>query len=293
LNTSFDWIDLAQAWRNHKFSYDEKGEGSTKSKHAIWAQKQTEAIESLLDPSRKFMVQLHKIFSQETVDFNHVSDRIKAAYQYFIKPMDNLVFEILWKIEEVKRIQKAKAFFDELSILEELQIKAVLRLMKAKLLIDAVVQGETISKEKLTSDEIKQYKTNMLKIIQEEFKNVNVTLIEDEIDLERYNSKKKVAKETKKSTVQETYELWLEKNSIQEIAAIRKFTPETILGHLTKLIVAQTIKIEDVLPEDKIRDLTEAFKGYKEETVSPLKEKYGDQFSWEELRMFKASLNLN
>ena len=292
LHTSFDWSDLAQEWRNHKFSYDEKGDTSAKSKHAVWARKQTEELESLLEPSKKFILQLNKLFSQEIIDLNHVSDRIQAAYNYFIIPMDNLVFEILWKIEEVKRLKKAKAFYDELVVLEELQIKAVLRLMKAKLLIETVVQGDTISKEKLTSEEIKYYKVNKLKIIQEEFKNVNVTLIEDEADLERYTSKKKAAKESKKSTVQETYELWLEKNSIKEIAAIRKFTPETILGHLTKLIITQTIKIHDILPEDKILELTEAFKGYKEESVSPLKEKYGDKFTWEELRMFKASLSL-
>lgn len=292
LHTSFDWSDLAQEWRNHKFSYDEKSEASTKSKHALWASKQTEAIESLLDASRKFMTQLNKIFSYDTVDFNHVLDRIQAAYNYFIVPMDNLVFEILWKIEEVKRIKKAKAFYDELIVLEELQIRAILQLMKAKLLIETVAKSETISKEKLTSEETKHYKSNKLKVIQEEFKNVNVTLIEDEADIERYTSKKKVSKDSKKSTVQETYELWLEKNSIQEIAAIRKFTPETILGHLTKLISSQTIRIEDVLPEDKIIELTEAFKGYTDESISPLKEKYGDKFTWEELRMFKASLNL-
>ena len=291
LKSSFDWSDLAQEWRNHKFSYDEKGENTTKSKHAIWASKQTEAIESLLDASNKFISQLNRLFSQETVDLNYVSDRIQAAYNYFIVPMDNLVFEILWKMEEVKRIKKAKAFYDELVTLEELQIKAVLRLMKAKLLIDTVVQGQTISKEKLTSEEMKNYKINKLKIIQEEFKQVNVTLIEDEADLERYTKTKKSTKEPKKSTVQETYELWLEKNTIQEIAAIRKFTPETILGHLTKLIITQTIRIEDVLPEDKMLELTAAFKGYKEESVSPLKEKYGDTFTWEELRMFKASRN--
>jgi uncharacterized protein YpbB len=206
--------------------------------------------------------------------------------------MDNLVHEILWKMEEVKRIKKVKVFYDELLVLEELQIKAVLQLMKAKLLIETVVSGETISKEKLSSDEIKQYKTNKLKIIQEEFKSVNVTLIEDEVDLERYTKTKKTTKEPKKSTVQETYELWLQKNTIKEIAGIRKFTEETILSHLTKLIQSQTIKINDVLPEDKIVELTEAFYGYKEESISPLKEKYGDKFSWEELRMFKASLNV-
>ncbi len=292
LNSSFDWSDLAQEWRNHKFSYDEKGESSEKSKHAVWARKQTDAIESLLEPSRKFILQLNKLFNQETVDLNHVLDRIEAAYNYFLLPMDNLVHELLWKMEEVKRIKKVKAFYEELVILEELQIKAVLRLMKAKLLIETVVEGETISKERLSSDEIKYYKINKLKTIQEDFKSVNVTLIEDEVDLERYTKKKKTTKETKKSTVQETYELWLQKNTIKEIAAIRKLTSQTIGTHIAKLIESGTIAITAILPEDKILELEKAFKGYKEETLNGLKEQYGEKFTWDELKMFKASLNL-
>ena len=290
LINTFDWYDLAQEWRNHKFSYDEKGESSEKSKHAIWARKQTDAIESLLDPSKKFILQLNKLFAQETADLNHISERIQAAFDYFLMPMDNLVHEILWKMEEVKRIKKVKAFYDELVILEELQIKAVLQLMKAKLLIETVVNGEEISKEKLSSDEIKQYKINKLKNIQEDYKSVNITLIEDEVDLERYTKKKKETKEPKKSTVQETYELWLEKNTIKEIAAIRKLTSQTIGSHIAKLIESETISITAVLPEDKLLELAEAFKGYKEETLNGLKEQYGEKFTWDELKMFKASL---
>ncbi|HQF47130.1 MAG TPA: helix-turn-helix domain-containing protein [Flavobacterium alvei] len=291
LINTFDWSDLAQEWRNHKFSYNESSDVSVKSKQASWAAKQLLIIDGLLDPSQKFIIQLNKIFNTETVDLYHVSERFTAAYNYFIKPMDDLVFEILWKVEEVKRVSKAKAFYEELMVLEELQVKAVLRLMKAKLLIETVVAGEAISKEKLTSDVIKKYISHKTEAIQKQFKELNVTLIEDEADVNRYTKKKKETKETKKSTVQETYELWLENNTIAEIAAIRKFTPETILSHLTKLISTKTISINDVLPEDKIQELTEAFYGYKEESISPLKEKYGDKFTWEELRMFKASLN--
>lgn len=293
LKNSFDWTELAQEWRNHKFSYSSNSEISSKSKNASWAEKQLQAIDALLDPSTKFIAQLNKIFGLETTNYNYISERFQAAYTYFIKPMDDLVFEILWKIEEVKRLKKAKAYYDELKVLEELQTKAVLRLMKAKLLIETVVAGETISKEKLSSEVIKKYISHKTEVIQKQFKERNVTLIEDEVDIERYAKKAKIPKEPKKSTVQETYELWLEKNSIQEIAAIRKFTTDTILSHLTKLIIAKTIKIEEVLPEDKIQELTEAFKDYNQESITPLKEKYGDKFTWEELRMFKACLNAN
>ena len=74
----------------------------------------------------------------------------------------------------------------------------------------------------------------------------------DETD--RYEKKKKT-KEPKKSTVQETYELWIQKNTIKEIAAIRKLTENTITGHITKLIESETISLSDVLPEDKIQEL--------------------------------------
>lgn len=291
LINTFDWSDLAQEWRNHRFSYNENSEVSGKSKHALWAKKQNEVIEQLLDPSKKFISQLNKLFGQETVDLNHVSERIQAAFSYFLKPMDELVFEILWKIEEVKRTKKAKAFYDELIVLEELQTKAVLRLMKAKLLIETVVAGETISKEKLTSSDIKNYIIRKTEAIQNQFKELNITLIEDDRDVERYTAKKSKTAAPKKSTVQETYELWVEKKSIEDIASIRVLTKQTIYSHFVKLIQTKAVSISEVLPEDKMQELATAFAGYKEESLNTLMEKHGHKFSWEEARMYKASLN--
>jgi hypothetical protein len=288
---SFDWATLAQEWRNHKYSYGDKSESSSKSKHALWATKQMEAIDSLLDPSKKFIGQLNKIFNNETVDLIHVSERIEAAFGYFFKPMDDLVFEILWKLEEVKRLKKSKAYYDELIVLEELQTKAVLRLMKAKLLIETVVAGEPISKEKLSSEEIKRYISRKTEAIQSQFKKENVTLIEDEADLQRYTSKKATKKAPKKSTVQETYELWVEKNSIADIATIRVLTKQTIYSHFVQLIQTKAVSITEVLPEDKIQTLAQAFQGYKEESLNALMEKNSDKFTWDEARMYKATLN--
>ena len=291
LKDSFEWNELAQEWRNHQFSYKQEAERSEKSKYFIWAKNQTDAIWTLLEPARKFSAQLDSLFRQENVDFNFILERIDAAYHYFLKPLDNMVYEVLWKLEEVRRIKKVKSFYDELITLEELQIRAVMRLMKAKLLIQTVVEGKEICKENLISDAIKQYKTRKSENIREEFKNLNITLIEDEADADRY-SKKKKTKEPKKSTVQETYELWIQKNTIAEIAVIRKLTKQTISNHLAKLIETGTVAISNVLPEDRIEKLSEIFKGYTEESLNPLKEQYGDKFTWDELKLFKASLNV-
>jgi len=289
---TFEWAELAQEWRNHQFSYNEKSEVSSKAKFSYWAKEQTERMEKVVEPAIKFIQQLNVLFSQETVDLNHISERMQAAYTYFFSPMDELVFEILWKLEEVKRLKKAKAYFDELIFLEELQTKAVLRLMKAKLLIETVVSGETISKEKLTSPEIQQYISRKIAAIQATFKKVNSNLIEDDLDEERYLPKKKTKSTTKKTTVEETYDLWKQNNSIAEIASIRVLTKQTIYGHFVKLIQSEKVAIEDIIPSDKLDELAAAFKGYKDESLNALMEKHGDSFSWEEARMFKASLNI-
>ena len=102
--------------------------------------------------------------------------------------------------------------------------------------------------------------------------------------------KKSKSKEPKKSTVQETYELWQQKNSIKEIAEIRKLTPQTIYGHFAKLIEAGQVQLSDVLPEEKIEELTKVFKGNKEDSLSEFMEKNGDKFTWNEMRMFKANI---
>ena len=294
LINSFNWTDLSQEWRNHRFSYNENAAGSEKSKHAVWAYKRLETIETLIDPSQKFVNQLNKIFSKETVDLYFVQERVVAAYDYFFKPMDKLITDLLNKMAEIQKFKKVKEFYEELAFLDDLQTKAVLRLMKAKLLIEIVVAGETICKEKLSSTAIKNYKSDKVEKIREELNIANTDIFKSEEPVVRYTARKldkNEAKTVKKTTVEETHDLWLEKNSIQDIARIRKLTVQTIEMHLVKLIQAKKVEISDILPYDKILALREAFEFYQEESLNGLKEKHGDEFTWDELKMFKASIN--
>ena len=290
LVNAFDWAELNQEWRNHQFGYQDKTQNSEKTKHKKWVINQTQEIEKAVALSKKFILQINKLF-QEDFDIQLIKERVNAAVNYFLPIMDQLVHEILWKIEEIKRVKKAKTYYEELLLLEELQTKSVLQLMRAKLVIEAVVNGETISKEKLSSDAIRFYRINKKESIKQKFKDTNANLIEEEYIVERYTKNKK-PKEAKKSTVEETHELWKQNNSVEEIAAIRKLTVQTIFGHFGKLIQAQTIKLSEVMPEDRIEEIKEIFKENEEEkTISEIKEKYGDRFSWEELRLYKASIS--
>ncbi len=290
LKDSFTWKELAQQWRNHAFSHSDEGGKSVKSKHQSWAKQQADAIAALIEPSGKFLLQLDRLFSVEEFDAAFVAQRVAAAHDYFIAPLDSLATQILTKLAEVSRLKKAKAFYEELVTLEEMQIKAVLKLLRAKRLTEIVVAGEEICKENLVTDAIKTYKQRKLDTVRALFLEQHAELIEDDISENRY-AKKKGRKEPKKSTVEETFELWQQNLTIKEIAKERKLTAQTISTHLAKLIAIKQISIRDVLPEDKIIALARAFVGYDQETLNPLKEKYGDEFTWDELKLFKASLS--
>lgn len=288
---TFDFKELIQEWRNHQFSYNAEAEKSPKSKHLNWAKLQYETIASIEVPSSKFMSQLHKIFHVEKLDAPFLQERCEAAYDYFFKTLDQVAEELLLKIEEIKRTKKVKAFYDELMVLEEMQIKAILQLKKARLLTQIITEGKEISKKNLVSDEMNVYKINKLVAVAERFRTEHATLMEDDDDVSYYEDpKKKKKKEPKKATIEITLEFWMQGLSIYDIAKQRKLTPSTIFSHFTKLIQMETVELADILPEDKIVALAAAFKDFNGESLGELKEKHGDAFSWDELRLFKASL---
>jgi uncharacterized protein YpbB len=290
LITSFDFKTLIQEWRNHSFSYNQEAPKSPKTKHKDWAKTNAEKMAELGDSSAKFQIQLHKLFSENPVNIDFIRQRCDAAYEYFFKTLDDGVEELLLKIEEVKRIKKVKSFYEELLVLEELQIKTVLQLKKLRLLLKIVSEGKEITKETLLSDEAKNYKINKLVAVSERFRSEHATLVDDEDDASYYEPKMKKKKEPKKATIEETLELWKQNLSIHEIAKQRKLTPGTIFSHFTKLIQMEIIELSDILPEEKIVDLRLAFKNFKGESLGELKDLHGDKFSWDELRLYKASM---
>jgi uncharacterized protein YpbB len=291
LRESFNWEYLAKQWQKHKMSYLQEGEKALKTGHRQWAHQQEDRIYSLMDASGKFMNQLSRLFSQPEVNLEHVQERVVAAMGYFFPVMDGIATSLYSKIEEVKRLKRARAFFDELTELEEIQTQALLKLLKSKRLMEVVTKGETINKETLNTPEILDYKAKKLETIYEIMRMNPVALVEEEgEEYERYTPKKKAAaKESKKSTLQETFELWQQKMTIKEIAGVRKLTETTIQSHFSKLIEDGKVQLTDILPEDKISALKAAFVGFEGEALGELKEKHGDAFTYGELRLYKAA----
>ena len=289
---SFDFRQLAQQWRNHMFSYNNEIGKTTKSKYKTWAEQNETIVAALLDSSKKFINQIQKICYQETIDIPFLAERCEAAYQYYFKTLDYQVTDLLLKIAEVSNLKKVKTFHDELLELEEIQVKTILQLKKSVLLVKNLVNGIEFNKKTMSSDDMKYYKINKIASLSEQFKQIDGFIEKDYSETFSKKTKAKKAKSTepKKATIEITLDLWKENLSIHEIAAKRKLTPSSVFVHFTKLIQLEVLQIEDLLPEDKIAALENAFKDYNNEGLGLLKEKHGDEFSWDELRLYKASM---
>ncbi|MFN8274505.1 MAG: helix-turn-helix domain-containing protein [Flavobacteriaceae bacterium] len=288
---AFDWTDLIQHWRHHRYSYHQKTQNSEKAKHAVWAQNQLDKIEQLALPAQKFQQQLRRLFSISPIDFEHITERILAAYDYFFPVLDALLTDLFLTMEIASHARKAQGFYEELLELEIHQSQAISELMRTKNLVQIITQNLPISKENMQSDELKNYRLRKLESARASYLEQHASLIDSEasFEIEKPPKSRKV-KTPKKSTYLETLELWHQQNTLKEIARIRKLTPQTIATHMAKLIEIKAVSIEDVLPEDKREALAEAFKGYNETSLNPLKEKYGDEYTWDELKMYRASL---
>jgi uncharacterized protein YpbB len=296
LKKSFDWNELNEKWRIHEATYVNLGSKTEKNKHKSWAKHQATSLENLMDASKGFLRQLDQIFSKPDVDVEFISSRVEAAYNYFFKTLDSLVYSTLKKMEELKKVKQTKSYLEELEGLDELQITTILNIKKAKILMKAVADGKDITKEVLVNDEIKRYKIGKIAKIKQELRETATTTMfdepEDDEEVILINKKEKTASPlfAKKSSTDQTLDLIQKGFTVKEIANQRVLNETTILSHCAKLIQQEKLELKDMLSFERIDQLKSAFEAFDGESLTPIKEKYGDEFTWEELRMYRASL---
>lgn len=295
---SFEWRDVDALWRIHEASYLLLGSKSEKGKHKAWAAHQASVFHSMVDPAQKFINQLNKLFSSRPISLSFITERVHAANSYFFKTLENCAINTVKKMEEVKRIKKIKAYYEELEELETAQFEILTSLLRAGNMLDMLLKGEEITKDKIWKSEILNYRKHILEQVKAEQLQTPSSFLEEifEEDEENVSVKKsataKATKEPKKSTYEVTLELIRENKSLSEIAATRVMSEGTIVSHFVKLIKMGDLQLDEVMSTDRISQLADIFEGYAELSLTPLKEKVGETFTWDELKLFRASLEV-
>lgn len=293
LLASFDLLELHSKWASHEVSYKNLGSKSPKGQNRTWVRQQVQILENSLDPARKFRSQLSRLFSDEQVDLEFISERVSAAYDYFFKILDGIVYSTLKQMAEMQLKRSTKQYNEELEELDMLNTEAVLRLKKARILVEAVRDGREPAKEVIWTPELKNYKITKISLVRDEVRQNRSTFDfnpETEVLTIKTRDKKKVKKEKKQNTYDQTLELLKDGCPIAEIARQRQLSESTIYGHCARLIKKEKIELTEILTEKRIGELTKLFNHYDGVSLKSVMEHCGPDYSWDELRLYQASL---
>ncbi|MBS1730558.1 MAG: AAA family ATPase [Bacteroidetes bacterium] len=97
--------------------------------------------------------------------------------------------------------------------------------------------------------------------------------------------KKKIKKEAKPSSRDESFALFKEGHSVQQIALKRNFTIETIQNHLSFFVGEGLVKADTLLPKEKLIRIGEVIIQNPGDSIGQLKSKLGQSVSYGELQI--------
>ena len=295
LQQAFDWYELNSKWAIHESSYQIVGVKSEKAKNKQWISLQNQIIQSTSDPAQKFRRQLVQIAQAPNFDMAFLNERVVAAYHYFFKLFDAVLSSNLKKIAELSRARKTKQYAEELEELDELLTTTILKIKKARILIETLASGREISKTTVWNTEISSYKLAKIAAVKQELKQVP-SLLDDEDEVIDTIFEKTVKKDkggsNKKSTYELTLELLEQGKDVAEIARIRQVSKQTINNHFVYLIRSEQIQLSDVMQPKRISELETMFEGFTGTSLGPLKEKLGAKATWDELKLYQAYAQL-
>lgn len=85
-------------------------------------------------------------------------------------------------------------------------------------------------------------------------------------------------------------QLFREGRRIEEIAAMRGITAATVENHLSFFIQTGSLKISELVPEEKVRAITYELQQAESAALAPVKEKLGPRYSYSEIRAVASHL---
>ena len=294
---TFSWLDLAVQWGAHVNSYKVENARSLKSQFRQWAQEQAKTYDTIVQHSEKFLNQLKGILSQPDYDKHYLLERFHKAYDYFFPQLERLTIETFYTHLQVNGKKQVKAFSEELTQLEDIQIDAITQLLKTKIILESMITPSSEQEEKRAFERAKNYRERLIGRALEKWRedSLNGKFSTEEPTLVAEGKKEKKEKKGKKekaekiSTYARTLELWREKKNVAEIVAERKLTESTIYGHLTKYVEEGVISIEEVLSSQRLQHLQETLPTIsEEETLNELRARVGEEYSFGEIKLFRA-----
>ena len=288
---SFSWMNFEQLVRNLVVSYKDDIEKNSKTMEVEWAKAFLSKQMELSALALKFVRQLNIAFQNQTLDFEFVKQRVDAAIIYFLPLLQEQHLVLLVRIQLVKRLKRSKTYFEELMELDSGFTSLILQILKVERFVDCICSNVEVTKGSLATEKQRNYKQQILEKSLSKYLEESQELIKEMDDVSYYEAPKKKINLSQKPTIEETFELWQQKKTIEEIAQKRVLTVTTISTHLAKLVEQKRIDIADLMSLERIQEIATGFERFEPNTpLGEIKAVLDESITWEELRIYKASL---
>ncbi len=273
ISEAFNFNKLKYELQEHLSSYNKDAKKSTKQKHENWALSLLRNTHKLIEVSDKFQNQIKSLINQNENDYlTRLKDRLIAAKDYFIPLLKEKQEEIDAHIALVKKGKGIKKYLGELKSLNGLFYDQILIIHKAEALCEAILNDEELNKDTFET-------------ITEDVKN---PVVEEKAKLEPARpaggKKAKSNGEPKIKTALITCAHYKQGKSIEEIAVERSLNIRTIESHIGDCVEEGIIKINELVVQERIDEITHAASELDTTFLKPIKEYLGDDFSYPEIR---------
>jgi nucleoside-triphosphatase THEP1 len=214
------------------------------------------AIE-LNDVGRKFKMQLDKLVEQAHTTGNTqlLQERMSKAVDYFSQELASYLLEPIQNhIQSLQHATKIKKYKEEVVTIEGLLWQQLQRLQSSK-------YGDL--RFSTNADYYNKYQLG------EPTKKI----------------KEVKAKPVKGATNEESFKLFKEGKSVEEIATLRNLAQSTIVGHLATYVAKGELEVTTLIDKDKVQPILSVIAEVGAESMNVIKSKLGDEFTFSDIKV--------
>lgn len=242
------------------------------------AEEQLSTLAPLKIHAETFIVQLRDALEETPPKLTFIEQRLVAAKEYFSKIFQSVLIQTRTHKNNVVAQSKTKTYQEELADLESIVLEYLLSFEKSVVLLQGILEGKEITK-------------NDFKVNHSEG-GIFEALLQHKTQIIGVESMKKGEKR-KGEPYLVTHEMYLEGKSPQEIARERDLSESTILFHFSILVQQGKVDARALMDLERLDKISEAFKGFNGNSLMPIKDLLGDSYTYGEIRLVKAHLEIN
>lgn len=284
LHQSFELKPLLKSIEKLPVTEAEEESRSIRLRDKDWLKELSSRFQPLAESGEKFQRQIGNILHEKKEDYlAFLFERLSAAGNYFSPLLREISTDIIIHLAIVKQAKRSKTYFLDLFEIESEIFRSLKHIEKSIALVNAINNNRELTKEEIVPGEEDKKRERMIRELQLNTSDFD----EDEVfvPVRKKKTKKSTApKEAKPLTRETSFELFKSGKTISEIASIRNLAETTIASHLATYIKTGEIKIKSLMDPEKIEAIANCIAELETTSLTPVREKLGESFSYQEIR---------